>query len=124
MAKFKDFLPFLGSAVLGPAFKAIGFSPGVSSLLASTASTMLGGGSLEKGIMSGMVTSSLGRLGTALSPEASKAAAADTGYTFGLFKNPAKGTTFGQRYAEAFQTPQFNPVEMTRPPLKAAWINS
>ena len=61
--KFKDLLPFVGSAFLGPAFKAVGFSPGVSNFLATTASTMLGGGSLEKGIMSGLVSSSIGRLG-------------------------------------------------------------
>jgi hypothetical protein len=113
--KFKDFLPYLGSAFLGPAFKAVGFSPTVSSILASTAGTMLGGGSLEKGIMSGLVSSSLGRLGTALSPEASKAAAADTGYRFGIFKKPAEGgPRFGERYAEAFRSPQFNPIEAAK----------
>lgn len=113
--KFKDFLPFLGSAFLGPAFKAVGFSPTVSSILATTAGTMLGGGSLEKGIMSGLVSSSLGRLGTSLSPEASKAAAADTGYRFGIFKKPTEGgPSFGARYAEAFRSPQFNPIEAAK----------
>lgn len=119
--KFKDLLPFVGSAFLGPAFKAVGFSPGVSSFLASTASTMIGGGSLEKGIMSGLVSSSLGRLGrnlAATSPDAAVNAAtgqpiADTGYKFGIFKKPETGT-FGSRYSEAFKSPEFNPIEMAK----------
>ena len=119
--KFKDLLPFVGSAFLGPAFKAVGFSPGVSSFLASTASTMIGGGSLEKGIMSGLVSSSVGRLGrnlAATSPDAAVDAAtgqpiADTGYKFGIFKKPETGT-FGSRYSEAFQSPEFNPIEMAK----------
>jgi hypothetical protein len=112
--KFKDFLPFLGSAFLGPAFKAVGFSPTVSSILASTAGTMLGGGSLEKGIMSGLVSSALGRLGTSMSPEAAEAAKGDTGYKFGIFKKPSEGTQFGARYSEALRSPQFNPIEATK----------
>lgn len=113
--KLKDLLPFVGSAVLGPAFKAVGFSPGVSNFLASTASTMLGGGSLERGIMSGLVSSSIGRLGQNLAETApgAKAAPADTGYKFGIFKKPETGT-FGSRYTEAFSSPQFNPVEQAR----------
>ena len=115
--KLKDLLPFVGQAFLGPAFKAAGFSPGISNFLASTATTMLGGGSLEKGIMSGLVSSSIGRLGQnladtagGLSPEQIKAR--DSGYKFGIFKAPQEGTTFGSRYSEAFRSPQFNPVEM------------
>ena len=119
--KFKDLLPFVGSAFLGPAFKAVGFSPGVSSFLATTASTMLGGGSLEKGIMSGLVSSSIGRLGrnlAELGPNAAVDAAtgqpiADTGYKFGIFKKPETGT-FGSRYSQAFQSPEFNPVQMVK----------
>ena len=119
--KFKDLLPFVGSAFLGPAFKAVGFSPGVSNFLATTASTMLGGGSLEKGIMSGLVSSSIGRLGRNLAdlgPDAAVDAAtgqpiADTGYKFGIFKKPETGT-FGSRYSQAFQSPEFNPVQMVK----------
>lgn len=119
--KFKDLLPFVGSAFLGPAFKAVGFSPGVSNFLATTASTMLGGGSLEKGIMSGLVSSSIGRLGRNLAdlgPDAAVDAATglpikDTGYKFGLYKKPETGT-FGSRYSEAFQSPEFNPVQMVK----------
>ena len=115
--KLKDLLPFVGSAFLGPAFKAAGFSPGISSFLASTATTMLGGGSLEKGIMSGLVSSSIGRLGqnladTAGGLSAEQIKARDSGYRFGIFKAPQEGTTFGSRYSEAFRSPQFNPVEM------------
>ncbi len=113
--KFKDLLPFVGSAFLGPAFKAVGFSPGVSNFLATTASTMLGGGSFEKGIMSGLVSSSIGRLGQNLADTAAGATPApkETGYKFGIFKKPETGT-FGSRYSEAFQSPEFNPVQMVK----------
>jgi hypothetical protein len=104
--KLKNLLPIIGSSLLGPAFRAVGFSPGIASFLGGTASSMLGGSNIEKGIMSGLVSASIGNLGEKLAPAGSTA----TSEKFKIFQAPSSGT-FGSRYAEALSTPRFNPIQ-------------